>query len=167
MLYRAILFLCLFGFTSPIKTLEVDTHTLTGLSRRAVVEAEESWTRQTRGCIQFKEDLHGVKIIRMTPPDKYDTDGTYTVGMCTGGVGDCRIIEIAFSKVPDFDTAVVIAAHEIGHALGLYHVCGNGWSDPCRPDDHSLMNPNGYKAYIRLSPLDRAELKRATGCSLD
>jgi len=137
---------------APKKILLIDTSELSPQQRDVVKEAQDSWARQTRGCIQIIEGAGGVKITRMTPPDKYDEeDRRFVLGMYTPGH---ETIELAFSRFLDRDWAIIVAAHELGHALGLPHNEGQ----------HSLMSANIYNAWLGLSIQDRIDLAKATGC---
>lgn len=136
----------------PKKILFIDSSALSVSQQKVVKEAADSWARQTKGCIQVVENPEAaIKIIHMIPPDKYDSNGRYVLGMWTEEQGT---IEIAFTKVSGYDQAIIVMAHEIGHALGLPHNGG----------EHSLMHYDIYHAWLSLSLQDRIDLFKATGC---
>lgn len=140
-------------YPPPRITIGLDLEELSAAQRRVVREAENSWYRQTRGCIVF-EDGGDIVVRSMLPADKYDDTqaGAYVLGMTS-----YHQVEIAFSRIQNLDQAIIVSAHELGHVIGLHHNTGK----------NSLMNAvNSSNTRLNLSDEDRSDLEKLTGCHL-
>lgn len=157
-MYRLFLFLCLLfcscatvAARRPNVVVHLDTQDLSTAQRHIVQEAEDSWYRQTRGCVVFDEG-GDILVSRMVPPDKYDDPdaGKYVIG-----VTSYHRVEISFSRIPTIDLAVITVAHELGHVLGMHH----------GDEKNSLMNPVvNPNTHISLTAKERDQLYELTGC---